>query len=277
MTRNRISSASLAGDYRSPLGFFGSLVLHGAIVAATLFTFTHRLDIVDESTPVVPVDLVTLSNKTNVMASARVAPKVEPVKPTPAPPLPVPTPAPPSPQQAEQIPPPPEQAPSEPVIKPPPPPPVPRMKPKETPKEQKDKFDLDAVSALLNKAAPAASRTNARVANRDVKGFGDQTAMTADLQAMLLSQIKSCWSPPVGAPRPEDLVVEFDVELNPDGSVLRATQLDADSGNPFSRAAADAARRAIYTCAPFKLPQDRYSQWREINPFHFDPRQMMGE
>jgi hypothetical protein len=47
--------------------------------------------------------------------------------------------------------------------------------------------------------------------------------------------------------------------------------------DPYVRAAAEAARRAIYTCAPFKLPADRYAQWREINPFHFDPSQMAGQ
>jgi hypothetical protein len=70
--------------------------------------------------------------------------------------------------------------------------------------------------------------------------------------------------------------------LNPDGSVARPPQLVGDSaanaaGNPYTRAAAEAARRAIYECAPYKLPANRYDQWKEINPFHFDPRQMMGQ
>lgn len=271
----------MAGDRRSPVGFFGSLVLHGAIVAATLFTFTHRLDIVDQSTPVVPVDLVTLANKTNVMATVKPAPRIEPVKPTPIPPDQVHLQAPPVPQQQQSTPPPPDEtAAAEPLVKPPPPA-IPKQRPQEKPKEEKNRFDLDAVTALLNKVAPAPARTNARTGTRNVQGIGDQTAMTADLQALLLSQIRPCWSPPVGAPHPEELIVDFDVVLNPDGSVARPPQLLADSsasaGDPFFRAAAEAARRAIYTCAPFKLPQDRYSQWREINPFHFDPRQMMGE
>jgi hypothetical protein len=73
--------------------------------------------------------------------------------------------------------------------------------------------------------------------------------------------------------------VDFDVSLNPDGSVAHSTQLTAQSsgGDPYFRAAAEAARRAIYTCAPYKLPADRYSQWREIGDFRFDPRQMMGD
>jgi outer membrane biosynthesis protein TonB len=280
--RTRISAASLAGRGQTPLGVAGSLVLHGLIIAATLFTFSHRLDIIDQSAPVVPVDLVTLSNKTNVMATVRQAPKIQPeIKPAPpTPPTPVEAPAPPQ-DNSEAPPPPPDQAASEPVIEKPPPLPTPRAKPQDTPKEDKKKFDVDNVLALLSKVAPAPSRTNARVASRTVQGIGDQTAMTADLQAMLLGMIKPCWSPPVGAPHPEDLIVDFDVVLNPDGSVARPPQLlaqsSASAGDPYFRAAAEAARRAIYTCAPYKLPADRYGQWREISDFRFDPRQMMGD
>ncbi len=109
-------------------------------------------------------------------------------------------------------------------------------------------------------------------------------AMTADLQAdALANQVFKCWSPPIGAPNANDLVVDFDLQLNRDGSVaLAATigcRISGGSGDQsvHPRAAAEAARRAIYTCAPYKLPADRYSQWHEINPFHFDPSQMMGQ
>ena len=69
-TRNSISAATLAGDRRSPAGWAGSLALHGAIIIGTLFTVTHTLDIADESPPVVPIDLVTIADKTNIRASA---------------------------------------------------------------------------------------------------------------------------------------------------------------------------------------------------------------
>jgi outer membrane biosynthesis protein TonB len=281
VARTRISAASLAGSRRSPLGLAGSAVLHGLVIAATLFTFSHHLDIVDESTPVVPVDLVTLAAKTNVRAMVHREPKIVPeVKPTPAPPTPTP-PAPPvpvqapPPQQQADAPPLPEKAAPEPIQKPPVP--QPRVKPQEPPKKAEDKFDLDKLDALLNKVAPTPSRTNARSASRTVQGIGDQTAMTADLQAMLLGMIKQCWNPPVGVPHPESLVPDFDVILNPDGSVARSTQLPGQGDDSYARAAADAARRAIYTCQPYKLPVDRYSQWREINPLHFDPRKMNGD
>ena len=275
-TRTRISDATLAGDRRSPAGWAGSLALHGAIVVAMLFTVTHTLDIADQSTPVVPVDLVTLAQKSNVRASVRPQPKIAPA---PTPPVPKAMPAPPTPpvqQKTEEPQETPQEAPSEPVIEPAPAPIAPRHKPQAAQDQQKKNFDVDEVLALLNKVAAApASAPNARSAARTIKGIGDQTAMTADLQALLLSQIKPCWSPPVGAPHP--VVVDFQVFLNPDGSVAQPPQLLANSGDPYFRAAAEAARRAIYTCAPYRLPADKYKLWREISDFHFDPSQMMGD
>jgi outer membrane biosynthesis protein TonB len=275
--RTRISLASRAGDKSSPLGVIGSLALHGLVIAGMMFTFAHRLDIVDQSSPVVPVDLVTLAAKTNVMPSVRSVPKLTQVSP---PQPPVETHEPVVPQETPEPTPPPEQVPSEPVAQAPPPPATPRVKPREDkPKSQKKSFDVDNVLALLNKVAPSANRPDARVANRDVQGIGSETAMTADLQSMLISEIKPCWSPPVGAPHPEELVVNFDVSFNPDGTVARPPQLvdqSGMSGSPYFRAAAEAARRALYTCQPFKLPADQYEQWREI-AITFDPRQMMGD
>jgi colicin import membrane protein len=71
--------------------------------------------------------------------------------------------------------------------------------------------------------------------------------------------------------------VDFDVTLNRDGSVQRVTQLAGQSSSSYFAASAAAARRAIVDCAPYKLPADQYDQWQEIDPFHFDPRQMMGD
>jgi len=53
------------------LGLVGSLALHAGIIAVTFFTWTHRLDIIDQSPPVVPVDLVTVADKTNVAPMAK--------------------------------------------------------------------------------------------------------------------------------------------------------------------------------------------------------------
>jgi hypothetical protein len=334
----------MAGARRSPVGLIGSVLLHVSIIGATLFTFAHKLDITEESPPVVPVELVTIATKTNLMATVKVRPKVKPkeeepvtppepqkletppppeekpqpekleqkpepkpveeppeVKPKPveAPPEPKPKPveAPPKPEPkpVEAAPepkpkpvktPPPKEVPAEEDVKPAPAP-LPKIKlhpvaPKAEATTKKDQFDIDSVMALLDKrTATSKSAPNARVASKNIKAFGPQDAMTMDLQDSLRSQIQQCWSPPVGAPHPEELVVEFELFLKPDGSVAQPPQLSAQSQaavshDSFTRAAAEAARRAIYTCAPYKLPQDRYGQWQDIT-LTFDPRQMVGD
>jgi hypothetical protein len=152
-----------------------------------------------------------------------------------------------------------------------------KQQPQEKPDEDKKKsFDVDKVLALLNKVAPSQTAApDAPEGQRNVRGIGAQNAMTADLVAALTNQIYRCWSPPVGAPHPE--IVDFDLVLSPDGSVARPPQLLENSGDPYFHAAAEAARRAIYECAPYKLPADQYKEWREINPLHFDPSKWMGD
>ena len=274
--RTRISAAPTVRE-PLPVGLVGAVLLHAVIIVATLFTWSHKLDIADETPPVVPVDLVTIGQKTNIAPMVKELPKTPPKEET-QPPAPVPTPAPqPALQEKAEAPPPPEAEKAEPELKKPPPPPV-EQKEKPQPEAKKEKFDINNIMALLDKRAPAAaSSPNAKLGPRTIRGIGAQNAMTMDLVDALRNQIAQCWSPPVGAPHPEQLIVQFELFLNPDGSVAQTPQLiGSGSGDPFIRAAAEAARRAIYTCQPYRLPADRFSQWRDIT-LTFDPRQMVGQ
>ncbi|MGH6872818.1 MAG: hypothetical protein ACREHE_15050 [Rhizomicrobium sp.] len=277
-TRNRISLSSDAGERHSPVAWIAAILLHAAVIAATFFTFAHRLDIVTDSTSTVPVDLITIAPKTNItpqVTEQKAPPKDQQVTPQPDQPVvPTPTPAPSQPAEAA---PPKLDAAAKPV---PTPTPAPRAKPQPAAPDKKPSAD-QALAALLNKlTAPAATPKNIKVGSRTINGVGDMNQMNADLKAALQGEIAQCWSPPVGAPHPERLIVDFELFLNKDGSVAQPPQLSADSaaaaaGDPFMRAAVDAARRAIYTCAPYKLPPDRYNDWRDIT-FTFDPAKMVG-
>jgi outer membrane biosynthesis protein TonB len=248
----------------------GAVALHLAIIIAMLFTWTHRLDIVEESPPVVPVDLVTIAQKTNIAPTVRIEHKtMEPV-PIQAPTTPpdLSTQTPPLPQMTEPAP--------SPTVKPTPPVTVPKTKPQPA---QKD----DSLEKLLHSVTATPQPTKGNVAPRAHAGAGAQNAMESDLQNALRSMIYRCWTPPSYAPNLSDIIVSYDLFLNPDGSVARSPQLDAksqrakDQGNTYTMAADSAATRAIYACAPYKLPPDRYAQWREINPFKFDPSDMTGQ
>ena len=249
--RNRATADRLTPRF----GLVGSLVLHAGIIAVTFFTWTHRLDIVDQSTPIVPVDLVTLADKTNIapMVKEELPPITE--QPTPAP-LPA-------------------------ILQPPKFEVAPEAKPvpvqKQAPKQEA--FDINNIQAMLDKRLAAAPK-NAKTGSRNVQGIGDQSAMTADLRTLLQSEIYRCWSPPVGAPHPERLIVSYELFLNRDGSVAQPPQLTADSssvaaGDPYMRAAAEAARRAISSCAPYQFPVDRDNPGHDVT-FVFDPRDMVG-
>src|SRR5271163_297578 len=126
-TRIRISLASGADRTGSPVGLIGAIALHAAIIIATLFTWEHRLDIAEETPPVVPVDLVTIAQKTNIAPTARPEPKMEQI--------PVPQSAPPN--LVAQAPPLPQAEPA----------PPPDVKPQPAPKPQPAK---DKLADILN-------------------------------------------------------------------------------------------------------------------------------
>lgn len=230
------------------LGFLISVLLHAGLIVALFVSFSKKLDLPSSDVPVVPVDLVTLGEQTNIAPTVKpdeIPPEAEDLEPQPEP----------------------EQAPPKFEI-------APEPKPAPPKKTAAEKFDIDDIQKLLSKKKPLNARTGART----VQGAGAGTAMTADLASLLQSMIYRCWSPPVGAPHPERLIVIYELFLNRDGSVAQTPQLTPQSkaaaaGDPYMAAAADAAYRAIYACSPYRLPPDRYSQWRNVT-FTFDPRQL---
>ena len=246
----------------------GSLLFHVLIMATALITF-HRSFDTPEDSHVLPVDLVTIADTTNVAAQAPPTPEPEKMD-TPPPALE----APPEPTMQEVEPAPEAPVPDFKIAKEKP---VPVEKPQPTKKQMAQDFN-----ALLNKlTAPEKPVKTAKAGPRVIQGIGAGNQMTADIADALKSQIYRCWSPPTGAPDARDLVVDYDLSLNPDGSVGRLQMTPGTAaqaaGNGYTRAAAEAASRAIYQCQPYRLPPDRYALWREINPLRFDPRQMMGQ
>jgi len=249
-----------------------SAVFHGLIFAAAFLTFSRNFNAPEES-HVVPVDLVTIADQTNVAAQAPPAPEPEKIdRPPPA------LEQPPEPQmQAVEPAPEPEIPQFDTAKEKPKPVEKPVEKPKPTRKEMQQDFN-----ALLNKlTTPEKPTRTAKAGPRVIPGVGTGNLMTADIADALRSQMYRCWSPPTGAPDARDLIVDFDLNLNPDGTVgrlqLTPGTTAAAAANNYTRADAEAASRAIYQCQPYRLPPDRYAQWREINPLRFDPRQMMGQ
>jgi len=218
-----------------------SIVLHLGLVAAFFVSFSKKLDIPADSVSVVPVDLVTVGEKTNIAPMVKkedvAPPDVKDIEPTPTPDV-----APPKFEVA------------------------PDAKPE--PKKPEAKFDINDIEKLLAHKKPI----NARVGPQTFAGVGAGTALTADLASVLFSQIQRCWTPPTGAVNAEKLVVVYEIYLDKTGTVSGDPKLLSE-GAPLNTprdAANQAAFRAIKMCQPYKLPANRYNEWRHFS-FRFDP------
>ena len=139
-------------------------------------------------------------------------------------------------------------------------------------------FDFAAASAAASGADSGGRRTPKLAASGQAAPqgrAGGGSRLTGDLEAALRRQIYSCWLEPAQTSGLDRLVVEIQIELGTDGRLVREPKLI----RPSSRLGADGALlvaidnalRAARQCAPFDLPQDRYSQWRLVN-FSFDKR-----
>ena len=235
----------------TPYGVPASLVLHGLAVAALLFSFRGLVP--SAETNLVPVDLVTITEETNIAAAAPPEPQQETFERPPLEPL-----APPP--EPEMI----EPAPVE--LK------IPQFKIAEPEKPKPQRNDINALLTQLTKPEPAPR--NARAATRAVTAVGAGNAATASLADALRNAIRNCWNPIPGAPNPADQIVSFELHLNRDGTIASWALLDAPSSNSYTRSAVDAASRAVYMCQPYTmLPANRYGEWQEFR-LRFDPRQM---
>ncbi len=108
------------------------------------------------------------------------------------------------------------------------------------------------------------------------KHIPDQPISISEKDA-IRQQIRRCWNLPAGAKDAQDLVIEVSVIMNPDGTVRQATVVDEGRmrSDPFFRAAAESARRAVLNpkCSPLKLPPEKYSQWQRMT-LTFNPKDM---
>jgi len=98
-------------------------------------------------------------------------------------------------------------------------------------------------------------------------GAGERTASTARLEALLYSYVRPCWTGVDDLPNPENLNVRMSAELDENGN-LNNLRLVEPARRPVGRQpmgiAVDRALRAVRKCAPYKLPRDDYSEWRDI-------------
>jgi hypothetical protein len=175
---------------------------------------------------------------------------------------------------------------------------VPRFSDRDT-KEERNKFDANRIAALLNRDPNAGQQlrtpgppqpwrrpsslqdqANGLTPNAPEhtsygmpSGHDDQ--MSANEIDAFIAQISRCWAPPVGGLGSDAIVVKLHIALNENGMLARPPQVANNGGSPFFMPAADSAIRAVLQCQPYRMPSEKFTQWRDMM-LNFDPREMHG-
>jgi outer membrane biosynthesis protein TonB len=266
--------------------FVASLALHAGALGLAFVSLPEFMRTRVVEAPVIPIELIDkaeLAERTSVPAAAPKPKPLPEIKPEP------PAEKPPEPPKAEEK--------KEPEPKKEPPPAEPKKEPekdppkkdppKKDPPKQPDDLDLDALAALIDKSkkkSPAGGPSDAAEESetpREAVGAGDRLTVT-EIDKMRAA-VARCWnaSAILGAPNPETLVVEIDIDLNRDGTlagtprVVNAAEI-ALSGNRFWKVAEQNAVRAVQACQPYDFfDPARYQDWRAFT-LNFDPSIMAG-
>lgn len=297
-----------------------SACVHALVIALIYFGLPTLFEPKPAEDLPIPVDIVSLQDVPTA-AKPPPPPKAKPAKPTPPEPPkaetpPPPPPTPPEPPKAEPAPPtpPPPKAEALPVPKEKPKPP-PKPKPEPKPQQQasiappaplpkrKPKPPPDQFQALLKNLArekaqeEKAEKTPKKPPPKKSEPFDvsslikslqapqrsaiDKRRIGANLAQLVQQQITPCWSIPGGAKDVQNMRIAVHIQLNQDGTLRGAPQLEDTrrmQTDPFYRAVAESALRALRnpSCSPLKLPLDQYDLWQDIT-FVFEPGEALGQ
>jgi len=147
--------------------------------------------------------------------------------------------------------------------------------------EKKDIFDPSDIAALIDKSKTDSAETNKKLdkVTQDQDKEMDFGGLTLSEEDALKAQIFGCWSIPLGLPFNEDLLVRIKLQLKPDGSIIKTEILDHARmnrpGQAFYKVLAESALRAIKLCQPLRVPSTGYERWKDMQ-LNFDAREMLG-
>jgi hypothetical protein len=146
--------------------------------------------------------------------------------------------------------------------------------------EKKDLFDPTNIAALIDKSKVDRAKVIKKNNNitQDQERNVENTGLTLSEEDALKAQIFGCWSIPLGLPYNEDLLVRIRLMLEPDGSVAKTEILDHvrmnKPGQGFYKVLAESALRAVKLCQPLRVPTSGYERWKELQ-LNFDAREML--
>jgi len=146
--------------------------------------------------------------------------------------------------------------------------------------EKKELFDPNQIAALIDKSKKKSAETlkkDSKISQSEEK-TSLLSGLTLSEEDALKAQIFGCWSIPLGLPYNKNLLVRIKLRLKQDGTVLRSEILDHarmnQPGQGFYKVLAESALRAIRLCQPLKVPPTGYERWKDMQ-LNFDPNKML--
>jgi len=134
--------------------------------------------------------------------------------------------------------------------------------------------EIKPTKPLLEEVTDALKRHQA-VPRHKLSRLG--TTLTKSERDSVRQQIQKCWIIPAGAVDAKNLVVDIRLQLNADGTVLKAVIVDSARAarDKFFLSAAESALRAVRNtaCSPLRLPPKKYEKWKNMI-LSFNPRDM---
>ena len=146
--------------------------------------------------------------------------------------------------------------------------------------EKKELFDPNNIAALIDKSKTETSETSKKTdkITQDQQKSIESIGLSLSEEDALKAQIFGCWSIPLGLPYNENLLVRIKLQLNPDGTISQSEILDHarmnKPGQGFYKVLAESALRAIKLCQPLRVPTTGYERWKELQ-LNFDAREML--
>ena len=262
-----------------------SLVFHSAMIILTALSLPFMMRSPIDLPPILSVELIQITDKTNIPFAAKAAKTLEKIKKKKEEERVVSEQAPPSEKKKEK----PDRIPlpedlnkeKKQIVKK-------KQNPEEVKEqirqvsefEKKELFDPNQIAALIDKSKEETAETlkkNKKLTQSSVKN-SFATGLTLSQEDALKAQIFGCWSLPLGLPYQENLLVRIKLKLKPDGTVLRSEILDHarmnQPGQGFYKVLAESALRAIRICQPLRVPPTGYEKWKDLQ-LNFDANEMI--
>ena len=146
--------------------------------------------------------------------------------------------------------------------------------------EKKEIVDTNQIAALIDKAKEEEAvnqKKISKITQSNVKN-SFATGLSLSEEDALRAQIFGCWSVPLGLPYDKNLLVRIKLNLKKDGTIMKSEILDHERMNrpdqKFYKVLAESALRAVRLCQPLKVPPTGYEKWKDIQ-LNFNPTEML--